>query len=244
MNNKAVALIPARYASVRLPAKPLLPLGNIPLICRVYRSVRETNLFSQVIVATDSKQILQAVESYGGKAVITSADVASGTDRIVSIANNIDSDIIVNVQGDEPFIGKDELSKLIAAFQDEQVEIASLMNDECTEEQLDNPNIVKVVVSQNNNALYFSRARIPYDRDNSGKADFIRHIGVYAFRKETLLKFPSLEQSQLEQTEKLEQLRWLENDYRIRMVLTSYQGFGIDTKEDLVKAEKYLMRSE
>ncbi len=242
MSFKVAALIPARYSSVRLPAKPLLPIGDIPLICRVYKSVADAQLFSQVLVATDNEQIVKAVENYGGKAIMTSSDCVSGTDRIVSVAQDIDCDIIVNVQGDEPFIGKNELDQLIEAFNDQQVQIASLMNDKFSDGDLSNPNIVKVVVSTAKDALYFSRATIPFDRDNTGTAHYYRHIGIYAFRKKTLLQFPSLENSPLEQTEKLEQLRWLENGYRIRMVLTDYQGFGIDTKEDLIKAERYLHR--
>jgi len=239
----AVAVIPARYSSVRLPGKPLLLIDGIPLICRVYNAVTATGLFKEVIVATDNELIFKTVENYGGKVLMTSDSCESGTERIVEISSKIGHSLIVNVQGDEPFIGKKELESLLSVFEDEQVQIASLMSlFDKTKDYLciDNQNQVKVVIDNNDYALYFSRSKIPYNRDSQEEIDYYRHIGVYAFRKEILDVYSRMKRGKLEQIEKLEQLRWLENGYRIKMISTSYDGFGIDTQDDLIAAERII----
>jgi 3-deoxy-manno-octulosonate cytidylyltransferase (CMP-KDO synthetase) len=209
---KNIAVIPARYGSTRFPGKPLALLAGMPIIQHVYQRVAATQLFSQVLVATDDQRIYDAVTGFGGQAVFTAADHPSGSDRIAEVAANLDVQIVVDV--------------------------ASLMHP--LQDDVQNPNAVKVVCDQAGNALYFSRATIPFDRDATGSATYYKHIGVYAYRKEVLLAFTTLSPTPLEQCEKLEQLRLLEHGYRIRMVSTHYSGIGIDTPEDLAKAEEYM----
>ncbi|MCF7918408.1 MAG: 3-deoxy-manno-octulosonate cytidylyltransferase [Candidatus Cloacimonetes bacterium] len=231
---KIIAVIPARWQSSRFPGKPLVLLKGKYIIQHVYERVLTSGIFAEVIVATDDERILKAVEEFGGTAEMTSIDLRSGTDRVAEVCRKHDFEIVVNVQGDEPFITKAPLQKLVSAFDDPQVQTATLMNRIL--DNIDDPNQVKVVFDKNHNALYFSRAAIPFERDNEHKAEFWGHIGVYAFRKEMLENFVKLPQSRLENLEKLEQLRLLENGYSIRMVATEYQGWGIDTQEDLIKA--------
>ncbi len=243
MAKRVIAVIPARYSSTRLPKKPLLLLGGVPLICRVYQAVLETGLFQDVVVATDSILIMKTIHSIDGKAVMTSEDCPSGTDRVIKAVKDIDTDLVVNVQGDEPFIGREELLSLISAFDDEDVNIASLMTNVNDKAEVVNPNVVKVVVDPNNYALYFSRAPIPYNRDGIEGVTYYKHVGVYAFHKNVLAVYDNLPLGVLENVEKLEQLRWLENGFRIKMVRTHYKGFGIDTKEDLSSAEKLISKN-
>ncbi len=232
---KYIAVIPARYESTRLPGKPLKDICGMTMIHRVYEAVDNTRLFDEVIVATDDQRIMNEVESFAGNCRMTSTDCQSGTDRVYEASKDMDCDVIVNVQGDEPFIDKNTLAKLLEAFNDSEVKVASLMTKIINESDYSNPNCVKVVCDTLGDAMYFSRSPLPYARDEN-KFDFYRHIGVYAFQKEILAKFVELPQSDLEQVEKLEQLRLLENGYSIRMVQTDYQGIGIDTEEDLDKA--------
>jgi len=238
---KVIAVIPARYDSVRFPGKPLAKLFGTPIIQHVYKKVKETKLFDDVIVATDDKRIFDKVTEFGGKVMLTSKKHQSGTDRVAEICVKIECDIVVNVQGDEPFISKKPLEELVKAFKNEEVEVASLMHKITSE--IDNPNYVKVVCDVNNFALYFSRSVIPFNRESKSQIpnpEYFKHIGVYAFRKEALKKFVDLPQSNLEKIEKLEQLRLLENGYKIKMVETEYTGIGIDTPEDLRKAEEMM----
>jgi 3-deoxy-manno-octulosonate cytidylyltransferase (CMP-KDO synthetase) len=237
---KAAAIIPARLGSTRFPEKPLAMLGGKCLITRVWEAVVATELFDEVIVATDSKRILDVVLAAGGKAQMTSSEHPSGSDRVAEVASGLEADIIVNVQGDEPFITADVLKPLLDSFRDDAVQMASLMTPILDAEQLDDPGIVKVVTDAAGKALYFSRSLIPFDRDGSSGYNYMRHIGVYAWRRETLLRFVSLGMGKLERVEKLEQLRALENGIAIRMVETDYQGIGIDTPEDLEKAERII----
>ena len=237
---KAAAIIPARLGSTRFPEKPLAMLGGKCLITRVWEAVVATELFDEVIVATDSKRILDVVLAAGGKAQMTSSEHPSGSDRVAEVASGLEADIIVNVQGDEPFITADVLKPLLDSFLDDAVQMASLMTPILDAEQLDDPGIVKVVTDAAGKALYFSRSLIPFDRDGSSGYNYMRHIGVYAWRRETLLRFVSLGMGRLERVEKLEQLRALENGIAIRMVETDYQGIGIDTPEDLEKAERII----
>ncbi len=234
VNMKIVAIIPARFDSVRFPGKPLKLLKGKPIIQYVYEQVSKSKLFDDVIVATDDQRIFDVVNSFG-KVMITSKKHKSGSDRIAEVASKIDCEIVVNVQGDEPFISKEPLQKLLSAFTDENVQVASLMHPIL--EDIENPNIVKVFCDKNNDALNFSRISNP-----KSQIKIFQHIGVYAFRKNVLFKFVKLTMSKSERNEKLEQLRLLENGIKIRMVETDYIGVGIDTPEDLERAEKLLFK--
>lgn len=236
----AAAIIPARIGSSRFPRKALAPILGEPMICMVRRVVAETGLFDRVIVATDDEAILSAVISSGGDAVMTSPNHCSGTDRIAEAAAGLDARIIVNVQGDEPLIDRDSLAALLDAFADDTVRMASLMAPLSGSDAIHDPNTVKVVVDNLRNALYFSRAPIPWDRDGTAQPYYFKHIGVYAFRGETLRQFVALPPGKLERMEKLEQLRALENGIPIRMVETRYQGIGVDTPNDLIRVEQIL----
>lgn len=237
---KCVALIPARYHSTRLPGKMLLDLAGKPLICRVFEQVKKTNLFDRIIVVTDNEEIARLIDINGGESFLSQLPHQSGTDRIAEAARFIEADLMVNVQGDEPFISREPLQNLLAAFDEENVAVASLMHE--INEDVNNPNNVKVITDKNDDAIYFSRAVIPFDRDDKNEVTYHKHIGVYAFRKRLLLEFVKLPQSNLEKIEKLEQLRLLENGIKIRMVKTNYTGIGIDTKEDYEKANEIIRR--
>jgi len=240
---KVIAVIPARYASTRFPAKLMQDLGGKTVILRTYEAAKETHLFDDVFVVTDSNLIFDEIVSNGGKAIMSIKEHESGSDRIAEAVANIDVDIVVNVQGDEPFINKEPLEKVIEVFKndiDKKVDLASLMREITNEDDISNPNNVKVVVDQSNFALYFSRSVIPYPRDKNAGVRYFQHIGIYAFRKQALLDFYSLPMKSLEASEKLEQLRYLEFGKRIKMVETSHVGIGIDTQEDLEKARKMI----
>jgi 3-deoxy-D-manno-octulosonate cytidylyltransferase len=237
---KAVAIIPARYHSTRFPGKALAKLLNKPLIQWVWEAVNNSNLFDQVMVATDSVKIKEAVDNFGGIAILTSKEHQSGTDRIAEVAESLDCDIIVNVQGDEPLINQKVLFPLLQVMQDTSLPIASLMTPIKDLSLLSNPNLVKVVVDNISNALYFSRSVIPYNRDNIPLVDYWQHIGVYAYRRNALMRLVKLPSGKLEQAEKLEQLRALENGIPIKMIKTEYNGIGVDTPEDLLKLESLL----
>ena len=240
---KVIAVIPARYASTRFPAKLMQDLGGKTVILRTYEAAKDTHLFDDVFVVTDSHLIYDEIVNNGGKAIMSIKEHESGSDRIAEAVANLDVDIVVNVQGDEPFINKEPLEKVIEVFQndaDQKVDLASLMREITNEEDINNPNNVKVVVDQNGFALYFSRSVIPYPRETNVGVRYFQHIGIYAFRKQALLDFYSLPMKSLEASEKLEQLRYLEFGKRIKMVETTHVGIGIDTIEDLEKARKLL----
>ena len=239
---KVIAVIPARYNSTRFPGKMMEILGNRTIITTTYQNVVETGLFDEVFVATDSEIIFDEISKNGGKAVMT-GEHETGSDRIAEAVQNIDCDIVINVQGDEPFLKKEPLKQLIDVFaKDEKKEIslASLKIQLKESEEIQNPNNVKVITDNNGFALFFSRSVIPFHRELSYNVKYYKHIGVYAFRKEALLKFSSLEMTPMEISEKLEQLRYLENGMKIRMVETDFVGIGIDTPEDLEKAKMLL----
>lgn len=236
----AAAIIPARYASTRFPGKALADLKGKPLIQWVWEAVSGSELFSDIVIATDSALIRDAAKRFGARVTLTREDHPSGSDRVAEVAKGLDVQIVVNAQGDEPLIDKAALSSLLKTFDDPQVRMASLMTRIRDPQQLDDPNTVKVVVDQRSDALYFSRSPIPCNRDRASWNGYWRHIGVYAYRKQTLLEFVALPQGELEQVEKLEQLRALEHGIPIRMVETSYQGIGIDTPEDLLKVQLLL----
>lgn len=238
---KIIAVIPARYASTRFPAKLMQDLGGKTVILRTYEAAINTKLFDDVFVVTDSDLIFNEISSNGGKAIMSIKEHESGSDRIAEAVQNIEVDIVINVQGDEPFIDAEPLAKVIEVFKNDtakQVDLASLMREIKNENEINNPNNVKVVVDQNGFALYFSRSVIPYPREKNVGVRYFQHIGIYAFRKQALLDFYSLPMKSLEASEKLEQLRYLEFGKRIKMVETTHIGIGIDTEADLEKARK------
>ncbi|HEY0677110.1 MAG TPA: 3-deoxy-manno-octulosonate cytidylyltransferase [Chitinophagaceae bacterium] len=236
MKERAVALIPARYAATRFRGKLMADLGGKTVITRTFESTVATGLFDDVIVVTDSDVIFQEITGHGGKAVMSKKEHESGSDRIAEAAEDMDADIVVNVQGDTPFVKKEPLEKLLLQFKDSTVQVGSLMQELKEQQFIDDPNYVKVAVDKNNNALFFSRSVIPYPRNKNNSTVYYEHIGVYAFRKEALLNFTRWPVSPLEDTEKIECLRYLENGIPIRMVITDYMGVEIDTPEDLERA--------
>jgi len=241
---KIIAVIPARYASTRFPAKLMQDLGGKTVILRTYEAAQQSHLFDDVFVVTDSDLIFDEIVSNGGKAIRSiKEEHESGSDRIAEAVENLEVDIVVNVQGDEPFINTLALEKLIAVYKNDtnkKVDLASLMCEIKEEDEINNPNNVKVVVDQNSFALYFSRSVIPYPREKNAGVRYMLHIGIYAFRKQALLDFYNLPMMSLEASEKLEQLRYLEFGKRIKMVETTAKSIGIDTPEDLEKARKFL----
>lgn len=235
---KTIAMIPARYAATRFPAKLMQQLGNKPVIRHTYDNTVATGLFAEVIVVTDSDIIFDEITSNGGIAIRSQREHQSGSDRIAEAAANLDVDIILNVQGDEPFVKREPLEKLLEVFQDNTVQVASLMQVMKEQKFIDDSNYVKVAVDLNNNSLFFSRSVVPYPRDKSVLTNYYEHIGVYAFRKQALLNFTSWPMTPLESAEKIECLRYLEHGVPLRMVLTDYMGVEIDTPEDLERAAK------
>ena len=238
------AIIPARYASTRLPGKPLLDIAGKPMIQHVYERAREAVLVNRVIVATDDGRILDAVKRFGGEVVMTSDAHKSGTDRLAEVAAALESDIIVNVQGDEPLIEPAMIDEAIRPLmEDVSIVMGSLKAEIRDEAELNNPNIVKVVVDRNDFALYFSRYPIPYFRDASPLSlltGHFKHIGLYVYQRGFLLEYSGMPQTPLEEAEKLEQLRALENGYRIKVPTTRLQSVGVDTEEDLEKVRRIL----
>lgn len=234
-----VAVIPARYAATRFPGKLMQVLGNKTIIRHVYDNTVATGLFSDVFVVTDSDIIYKEIKTNGGKAIMSKKEHESGSDRIAEAIAEMDVDVIVNVQGDEPFIKKEPLEKLVHLFNDPVVQVGSLMR-KISKEEAANPNNVKVVTDKSGNALYFSRSIIPYHRDAALNAGYFLHVGVYAYKKDVLMKFTKWPQSSLEKIEKLEQLRYLENGIKIKMAETDYNNIAIDTPEDLERAKAFL----
>lgn len=241
---KKIALIPARYGATRFPGKLMAKLGGKSVILRTYESTVNTGVFDEVMVVCDSEIIYNEIVNNGGKAVMSKKEHECGTDRIAeAIADRTDIDIVVNVQGDEPFTQKEPLEKLLQVFEGEagkKVQVASLMQELKDWKAIEDPNYVKVAVDKQFNALFFSRSVIPYPRDKSVTTIYYEHIGIYAFRRQTLLDFTQMPVSPLEAAEKIECLRYLENGIPLKMVVTEYMGVEIDTPEDLLKAEKLL----
>lgn len=245
---KYIAIIPARYASTRFPGKPLAMLAGKPVIQRVWEQV--SGVVDAAVVATDDERIAQAVESFGGRAIMTSPDHKSGTDRCWEAyqKHGEEFDVVINVQGDEPFIAHSQLRAIMACFEDENTDIATLVKPFAEEDglaALENPNSPKVVLDNNSCAVYFSRSVIPYLRGVEREEwlkhhTFYKHIGMYAFRRDVLGEVTSLPQSILEKAESLEQLRWLENGYKIGVGISDVETVGIDTPEDLERAEEFL----
>lgn len=237
---KKAAFIPARYAATRFPAKLMQLLGNKTVIKHTYDNTLATGLFDEVWVVTDSEIIFKEITNNGGRAIMSIKQHESGSDRIAEAITNIDVDIVVNVQGDEPFVKKEPLEKLLDVFKDPSVQVASLMQVLAEEKLIQDPNYVKVVVDKNKNSLMFSRSPIPYHRNKEISPIYYEHIGVYAFKKQALLNFTQWKMTPLEIAEKIECLRYLENGLPLKMVITDYMGIEIDTPEDLIKAAKFL----
>ncbi len=242
-----LGIIPARYASTRFPAKPLADMGGKSMIRRVYEQAKKSKSLSKVVVATDHEEIYHHVIDFGGDVCMTSTHHASGTDRCYEVLakENTSFDYVINIQGDEPFIAPEQIDLLASLLLDGDTELATLIKKIDSVEQLFNPNLVKAVVNKNAEALYFSRSPIPYVRNMEQVEwvthhNFYKHIGMYAYRKDVLEKITRLEISSLEKAESLEQLRWLENGYKIKVKETNIETIGIDTPEDLQNALKHL----
>lgn len=237
---KIGAFIPARYAATRFPAKLMQTLGDKTVIRHTYDNTVATGLFDSVYVVTDSEIIFNEITQHGGNAIMSKRSHESGSDRIAEAVQDLDIDIVVNVQGDEPFVKREPLEKVSAVFLDAKVQVASLMQVLTDSALIQDPNYVKVAVDKNNNALFFSRSVIPYPRSTESPITYYEHIGVYAFQKQALLNFTNWPMSPLEAAEKIECLRYLENGVSIKMVVTEYMGVEIDTPADLIKAAKLL----
>ena len=231
---KSICVIPARYSSTRLPGKPLKDICGKPMICRVWERASRAKSVAEVIVATDDERILSAVEKNFGRAMMTRADHKTGTDRLAEVAEKFsDAEVVVNVQGDEPLIEPSLIDELVALFvEDKNLQMATVATELTDEDEMKNPNNVKVVLDKNNDALYFSRSLIPFPR-NVGKSKIFKHIGIYAYRRNFLLDYAKMEPTPLEQAESLEQLRALENGFKIRVIKSSCRFVGVDTEEDL-----------
>jgi 3-deoxy-D-manno-octulosonate cytidylyltransferase len=238
--NKVGAFIPARYAATRFPAKLMQMLGDKSVIRHTYDNTKATGLFDEVYVVTDSEIIFNEIVSNGGKAIMSKKAHESGSDRIAEAIENLEIDIVVNVQGDEPFVKREPLEKVLACFEDSNVQVASLMQVLTNQASIEDPNYVKVAVDKNWNALFFSRSVVPYPRSTEIPITYYEHVGVYAFKKQALIDFTNWPMSPLEAAEKIECLRYLENGVSIKMAVTNYMGVEIDTPEDLIKAAALL----
>lgn len=244
---KTIAVIPARYAASRFPGKLMSQLGNRSVILATYQNTLATGIFDEVFVVTDSELILEEILSHGGNAIMSINPHETGSDRIAEAIEELECDVVVNVQGDEPFVNREALAKLVRVFEedpDKEISLATLAQEIEDLEEIHDPNSVKVIWDLNHFALYFSRSPIPYPRDTEFRAQYHRHIGVYAFRRDALLKFAQLPTMQCERAEKLEQLRYLEHGMKIKIIETDYMGIEIDTPEDLVRANEYLKKLE
>lgn len=242
---RVLGVIPARFGSSRFPGKPLIDLKGKTMIERVYEGAKKSKLISELIVATDDVRILKEVERFGGNAELTSENHPSGTDRCAEVlSRNSDFDLVINIQGDEPLVEARQLDSLIEVFSDSSVQIATLATENISQEDLHNPNRIKVVLDNSNNAIYFSRSSIPNSQNFSGNSfefyPFLRHIGLYAYRSEVLTQITKLEPTGLEKIESLEQLRWMCHEFKIRVVKTDIETPNIDVPADVDKVLAYL----
>ncbi|MBP1749659.1 MAG: 3-deoxy-D-manno-octulosonatecytidylyltransferase [Deltaproteobacteria bacterium] len=240
---KKIIVIPVRYESTRLPGKPLLEISGKSLIHLVYERASESRLKDGVIIATDDQRIMNAASSFGAEAVMTSPLCKSGTDRVFEAVKETGAELIINVQGDEPFIRPDMIDLLFSVMENESLDVATLCAPVTNPNEYTDPNTVKVVLDKNGFALYFSRSPIPYLRNETSRSVLYKHIGIYGFKGDFLKQFVSMKKSHLEETESLEQLRILENGFRIKVLTTHYDGFGIDTIEDLQRTRLILNRT-
>ncbi|EDM44099.1 3-deoxy-manno-octulosonate cytidylyltransferase [unidentified eubacterium SCB49] len=242
---KIIAMIPARYEASRFPAKLMQPLGDKTVILSTYEATVATGLFSEVYVVTDSELIASEITNNGGNAIMSKTPHECGSDRIAEAVVDVECDIILNVQGDEPFTNRKSLENLLAVFKGDdasKIDLASIRTPIKEQEDIDNPNCVKVVTGEDGFAKYFSRAPIPYNRAEDANVIYYKHVGIYAFRKQAILDFSKLAMSPLEAAEKIECLRFLENGRQIKMVVSTETTFGIDTPQDLIKANEYLKK--
>jgi 3-deoxy-manno-octulosonate cytidylyltransferase (CMP-KDO synthetase) len=243
VSRNVLAVIPARFGSSRLPGKPLASIAGRPMIQHVMERVRGAQLVSSILVATDDERILKAVEAFGGKAIITRSDHRTGTDRVAEVAAHVFADVYINIQGDEPLIDPGIIDAVIAAMlEDDSIQIATPCAAITQPKEIMDPNVVKVARDFDSNGLYFSRAPIPWVRDTGATvaAQHWKHIGLYGFVRDALLEFPTLPPGELERVEQLEQLRWLENGFRIRVVETEYDAVSVDVPADIERVEKIL----
>jgi len=236
-----VAVIPARLASTRLPRKILREIVGKPMLAWVYEAARKSSALNEVIVATDSNEIMDVCRKNGWTARMTSPNCRSGTERVYEVACAVEADVYVNVQGDEPLTRPEHMDQLVALMENHEVQVGTLRTP-CTAVDINNPNAVKCVADVNGRALYFSRATIPFDRDKTGTSQYYKHLGFYAYRKPALEKFMSWPESSLERSERLEQLRFLENGIPIHVAETPFDTVGVDTEEDLKRVEAILRR--
>jgi 3-deoxy-manno-octulosonate cytidylyltransferase (CMP-KDO synthetase) len=244
-SGKVVVVIPARYGAVRLPGKPLVSLAGKPMIQRVYERARLAKTPDRVIVATDDERILQAVQAFGGEARMTRADHRTGTERVAEVAAHVDGDVFVNVQGDEPLLDPAAVDTAVNALLEEpHADVATVVTPIKTPADIMDPNIVKAVLDFDGNALYFSRAPIPWVRDTAGKIQVrhLKHLGLYVFQRDALLDYPTLPQGELERIEQLEQLRWMENGVKIRVAEVDHDAVSVDVPEDVARVEKLLQK--
>lgn len=237
---KVIGVIPARFASTRLKGKVLAPINGKPMIQHVYERARQSRLLDEVIIACDDLRVKKVAEEFGASAVMTDPDHVCGTDRIVEAVADLDVQIVVNVQGAEPLIDPPVIDSLIKALiEDPEVPMATVIKQVNDPKELDNPNIVKVIIDHQRNAIYFSRSKIPFNRD-SGEHVYFKHLGIYAYTKKFLLQFSAMPKAKLEMAESLEQLRAIENGFKIKTVLTEIETVGVDTPEDLIKVERLI----
>lgn len=238
---KIIGVIPARYSSERLPGKPLIEIKGKILIQRVWEQAKRAKKLEQVIIATDDKRIFSAARSFGAQAIMTSAICLSGTERVAEVAKKTSGDVFINIQGDEPLISPSTIDKVASVFiKNKDVLCSTAIYKTNDKKQMENPNVVKVVVDKNNDALYFSRSIIPYCRDKSENLTYCKHIGIYGYRRDFLLKLESLKSPDLEKIEKLEQLKILWYGYKIRCVETDCDSIGVDTPANILKVERLL----
>lgn len=242
MQNSFIGIIPARYASTRFPGKPLVMIDGRSMLQRVYQQALKTKNLKRVIVATDDERIAEHVKSFGGEVMMTSPLHQSGTDRCAEVISKLDEvfDIAINIQGDEPYIQPEQIDLLCSCFDIEATDIATLIKPTANPDEINNPNVVKVVVSKTQRALYFSRSPIPFNRNKKEDVAYHKHIGIYAYRVSVLKQLALLPEGLLEQAESLEQLRWLENGFHIQTALTNFENIAIDTPEDLERLKKVL----
>jgi 3-deoxy-manno-octulosonate cytidylyltransferase (CMP-KDO synthetase) len=242
---KVVVVIPARYGSTRLPGKPLVSLAGKPMIQLVYQRAKSAQNVDRVIVATDDERIVKAVETFGGEARMTRRDHRTGTERVAEVAARVDGEIFVNVQGDEPLLDPASVEKAIGALLEEPAAaIATVATPIRTPADIMDPNVCKVVLDFDDNALYFSRAPVPWVRDTTSKIQVrhLKHLGLYVFQRDALLEYPTLPQGELERIEQLEQLRWLENGWKIRVAEVEHDALSVDVPEDVARVEKLLQK--
>lgn len=244
---KTLAIIPARYKSSRFEGKPLALIEDKPMIMWVYDSVKMSRLFDEVYIATDDERIETVVSGYGANVKMTSEKISCGTERCKAVVESLEKegkcfDIVVNIQGDEPLIQKEQINKVLEGFNDVKVDIVTLCKRIENSKDIEDENVVKVVFSKTNKALYFSRSVVPFNRDKVN-ADYYKHIGIYGYKTDVLKQICDLTQSSLEKTEKLEQLRWLENDYKIKVVQTHIDSIGVDTVEDLENVKRIINKT-